>query len=213
VNTPAVFLRKARIRGLKEALVQTARTEAMENDAKDAIERLQDYGFAANVVDGQGLIMTVGGTTFVLRMDRIAERPRLQAFEVSVWHKEGHNMTLKDGKLIEVNCDTFKVNAAVKAEFNTPLVAMSAKATVGDTLAVTSHVTGGANATFAGLVTANSFGGQSMTVNSLTVNGNAAITGSANIGGRMTSATATVATKIIEGHTHNETGAVTLGNN
>ena len=213
MTTPAVFLRRARIRGLKEGLVQSARVEALENDAKDAAERFQDYGFAANAVDGQGLVITAGGHTVVLRVDRLAERPRLPAYQVSVWHKEGHNVTLKDGKLIEVNCDTFKVNAAVKAEFNTPLVAMSAKATVGDTLAVTSHVTGGANATFAGLVTANSFGGQSMTVNSLTVNGNAAITGNANIGGRMTSATATVATKIIEGHTHNETGAVTLGNN
>ena len=127
----AIFLRRARIRGLREGLVQSARVESLENDAKDAAERFQDYGFAANVVEGQGLVITVGGHTVVLRMDRLAERPKLQPFEVSVWHKEGHNVTLKAGKLVEVNCNIFRVNAAVKAEFNTPLVAMSANQTVG----------------------------------------------------------------------------------
>ena len=147
--TSAVFLRRARIRSLKEGLVQTARVESLENDAKDDAERFQDYGFAANVVEGQGLVIHAGGHTVVLRMDRLAERPRLAAYEVSVWHKAGHNVTLKAGKLVEVNCDTFKVNAAVKVDLVTPLVAMSAKATVGDTLAVTNGLTGGGNATFA----------------------------------------------------------------
>ena len=187
----AVFLRRARVRSLKEGLVQTARVEALENDAKDAAERFQDYGFAANVVEGQGLVLTAGGHTIVLRVDRLAERPKLAAFEVSVWHKEGHSVTLKAGKLVEVNCDTFRVNAAVKTEFNTPLVAMSAKATVGDTLAVV-----------------NGFSGSNMRLT-----GFAEILGYATITQRMTSGSATVAGKIIEGHTHNETGAVTLGNN
>lgn len=144
-----VFLRRARIRKLAEGLVQSARVEALENDAKDDAERFQDYGYAANAVDGQGLVITAGGHTIVLRMDRLAERPRLAAYEVSVWHKEGHRVTLKAGKLVEVSCDTFRVNAAVKVELNTPLVTASAKATVGDTLAVTSGLTGGGNATFA----------------------------------------------------------------
>lgn len=145
----AVFLRRARMRSLKEGLVQSLRVEALENDAKDDAERFQDYGYAANPVDGQGLAITVGGHTIVLRLDRIAERPRLAAYEVSVWHKEGHSVTLRAGKLVEVSCDTLKINAAVKVEINTPLVAMSAKATVGDTLAVVNGVTGGGNATFA----------------------------------------------------------------
>lgn len=144
-----VFLRRARIRKLAEGLVQSARVEALENDAKDDAERFQDYGYAANAVEGQGLVITAGGHTIVLRMDRLAERPRLAAYEVSVWHKEGHRVTLKAGKLVEVSCDTFRVNAAVKVELNTPLVTASAKATVGDTLAVTSGLTGGGNATFA----------------------------------------------------------------
>lgn len=132
-----VFLRRARIRKLAEGLVQSARVEALENDAKDDAERFQDYGYAANAVEGQGLVITAGGHTIVLRMDRLAERPRLAAYEVSVWHKEGHNVTLKAGKLVEVSCDTFKVNAAVKVELNTPLV------TASGTMGVTGRMTAG----------------------------------------------------------------------
>ena len=149
-----VFLRRARMRSLKEGLVQSLRVEALENDAKDNAERFQDYGYAANPVDGQGLAITVGGHTIVLRLDRLAERPRLAAYEVSVWHKEGHSVTLRAGKLVEVNCDTFRVNAAVKVELNTPLVAASAKQTVGDTLDVTNGLSGGGAATLAGRLTA-----------------------------------------------------------
>lgn len=144
MSTPSIFLRRARIRGLKEGLVQTVRVEALENDAKDNAERFQDYGMASNPVDGQGLVITVGGHTIVLRMDRLAERPRLAAYEVSVWHKEGHNVTLRAGKVVEANCDTFRVNAAVKVELNTPLVAASAA------LNAQGRVTGVAGVTAAG---------------------------------------------------------------
>ena len=133
----AVFLRRARMRSLKEGLVQSLRVEALENDAKDDAERFQDYGYAANAVDGQGLVITAGGHTIVLRMDRLAERPRLAAYEVSVWHKEGHCVTLKAGKLVEVSCDTFRVNAAVKVELNAPLV------TANGTMGVTGRMTAG----------------------------------------------------------------------
>ena len=123
------ILRRARIRGVKEGLVQTARAEALENDAKDAAERWQDYGFACNPVDGQGLVINVGGHTIVLRMDRISERPQLEAYEVCVWHKEGHRVTLKAGKLVQVDCDMLVVNATVGVVFNTPEVHASVKVT------------------------------------------------------------------------------------
>lgn len=144
------LLRRARIRSLKEGLVQTARVEQTESDTKDAAERWQDYGFAANLVDGQGLVINVAGHTIVLRADRIADRPQLAAYEVSVWHKEGHSVTLRAGKLVTVDCDTLQINAVVKVEINTPVVAMSAQATVGDTLAVASDITGGGDAAFSG---------------------------------------------------------------
>lgn len=129
MSVPNVFLRRARIRGLQEGKIQRGRVESTDNDVKDDAERMQDYGLASNPVDGQGLALTIGGHTIIVRMDRLAERPQLAAYEVAVWHKEGHKITLKNGKLIEVDCDTLKVNAAVKVEFNTPLVTNSGNMT------------------------------------------------------------------------------------
>lgn len=116
------LLRRARIRSVKEGKVQTARTEATENDTKDDAERWQDYGFAGNPGDGQGLVINVGGHTIVLRLDRIAERPQLAAYEVAVWHKEGHMVRLREGRVVQVDCDQFVVNASVGVSLNTPTV-------------------------------------------------------------------------------------------
>ena len=103
------LLRRARLRGLAEGQVQKVRAESLENKAHDEAERFQDYGFAANPVEGQGLVLSVAGHTIVLRMDRLAERPQLAAHEVCIWHKEGHKVTLKAGKVIEVECDEYSV--------------------------------------------------------------------------------------------------------
>ena len=124
------LLRRARIRGLVEGKVQRGRTEATEHDAKDDAERWQDYGFAAQPVDGQGLVINVGGHTIVLRMDRLAERPQLAAYEVAIWHKEGHRVTLRAGKLVEVSCDSLVVNAAVSVAINSPTVTIAASSGV-----------------------------------------------------------------------------------
>ena len=119
------LLRRARIRSVKEGKVQTARTEATENDAKDDAERWQDYGFAGNPGDGQGLVINAGGHTIVLRLDRIAERPQLATYEVAVWHKEGHMVRLREGRVVEWDCDQFIVNASIGVIFNTPSVTAS----------------------------------------------------------------------------------------
>lgn len=145
MTVPAVFLRRARIRGLQEGKIQRGRVESTDNDVKDDAERMQDYGLASNPVDGQGLALTIGGHTIIVRMDRLAERPQLAAYEVAVWHKEGHKITLREGKLIEVDCDTLKVNATVKVEFNTPLVTNSGNVTA------QGRVTGVAGVTGAGI--------------------------------------------------------------
>lgn len=122
----ANLVRRARLRGLADGKVQTARAESLENQAHDAAERHQDYGFAAHPVDGQGLVMHLDGHTLVLRLDRIAERPGLQPFEVAVWHHEGHMVKLKAGRVVEVTCDRLIVNATTDVTINTPLMTVNA---------------------------------------------------------------------------------------
>ncbi|MBY0234147.1 MAG: hypothetical protein K2W93_04130, partial [Burkholderiaceae bacterium] len=73
-----------------------------------------------------GLVINVGGHTLVLRMDRLAERPQLAPLEVALWHKEGHFVKLKAGKVVEVGCDKLIVNAAVSVAITSPNVAIHA---------------------------------------------------------------------------------------
>lgn len=116
------WMRWVKVRGLREGKFQSGRTEGFEGDVRDNAQRPQDYGFAANAVDGEGLKLEVGGHTVIIRMDRTAERPQLPAYEVAVWHKEGHMVRLKGGRIVQVDCDQFIVNASTKVALNTPLV-------------------------------------------------------------------------------------------
>lgn len=114
------LVRRARIRGLVEGLVQRARVESLENDARDDAERWQDYGFAARPVEGQGLVINAGGHTIVLRMDRIADRPQLAADEVCVWHKDGARVMLKAGRVVEIDCDQLVLRASTSVTIDAP---------------------------------------------------------------------------------------------
>lgn len=122
----ANLIRRARLRGLVDGRVQTARAESLDDQAHDDAERHQDYGFAANPVEGQGLVVHLDGNTLVLRLDRIAERPGLAPFEVAVWHHEGHMVKLKAGRVVEMTCDRLIVNAATDVTINTPLMTINA---------------------------------------------------------------------------------------
>ena len=136
------LMRLVRIRGLVEGVMQRGRVEGLPNDARDGALRPQDYGFAANAVDGEGIKLEIGGHTIIVRMDRTAERPRLDAYEVAVWHKEGHMVRLRAGKVVQVDCDVYRVNAAVRYEVNSPVAAFSANGTFGGTVVATGDVVG-----------------------------------------------------------------------
>ena len=116
------ILRWARVRGLKEGRMQTGRVEGLPNEARDDAQRPQDYGFAAMPVEGEGLKLEVGGHTVIIRLDRLAERPQLAAYEVAVWHKDGHVIKLKSGGLIEATCTTFNVVATSVINLTAPQV-------------------------------------------------------------------------------------------
>lgn len=120
----ANMLRWVRIRGLREGAMQTGRVEGLPNDVRDDAQRPQDYGFAANPVDGQGLKLEVGGHTVIIRMDRLAERPHLAAYEVALWHKEGHRITLQANGLVQIDCVRLVVNASAALAVHSPQVTL-----------------------------------------------------------------------------------------
>lgn len=137
------WMRWVKVRGLREGKFQAGRTEGFEGDVRDNAQRPQDYGFAANAVDGEGLKLEVGGHTVIIRMDRTAERPQLPAYEVAVWHKEGHMVRLKAGRIVQVDCDQFIVNASTGVALNTPMVTASQGLTAQTAAAATSLKVGG----------------------------------------------------------------------
>ncbi|UTV56177.1 phage baseplate assembly protein domain-containing protein [Burkholderia arboris] len=119
------MLRRALIRGLKEGPVQEVAVQVFDSSGRENAERWQDYGFAGNPGDGQGLVIEVGGHTVVMRLDRIDSRPQLKVGEVAVWHKDGHKILLTDGGKVRVECDTFEVVAKSGISFETPKVTAS----------------------------------------------------------------------------------------
>lgn len=125
------LLRRALFRSLKEGPVQTVRVEVFDINGRDAVERWQDYGFAGNPVDGQGLVIEAGGHTVVFRMDRLDGRPRLAPYEVAVWHKEGHKIVLQSGRKIRVECDDYEVVASKSVKMTTPKFSTSENMEVG----------------------------------------------------------------------------------
>lgn len=135
------WLRWARVRGLTEGLFQRGRVEGLGDEARDKAVRPQDYGFAANAVEGDGLKIEVGGHTIIMRLDRASERPQLDDYEVAVWHKEGHMVRLRAGRVVQVDCDVYQVNtkhytvnATEGADFNTPAVNASGNMTAAATV-------------------------------------------------------------------------------
>lgn len=132
------MLRRALLRGLKEGPVQEVSVQVFDSSGRESVERWQDYGFAGNPVDGQGLVIEAGGHTIVLRMDRIDGRPRLAPYDVAVWHKEGHCIQLSQGGKITAKCTDFEVEAdtiALKGKngvvVTTPTLSTSEALTVG----------------------------------------------------------------------------------
>jgi len=41
---------------------------------------------------------------------------------VTVWHKEGHRVTLKAGQVVQVDCAELRINATSQVVINSPLV-------------------------------------------------------------------------------------------
>ncbi len=111
---------RAKLRGFVEGWLQRGSADIHANNAPSDAERWQDYGFAANAVDGEGLVLTIGGHTIVLRMDRSTERPKLAPLEVCLWHKEGHKVTMRAGKVVDVECAVLRVAATTRVEYTTP---------------------------------------------------------------------------------------------
>lgn len=121
--------------------VQLAQADGLAGERLQDNELFQHYGLTSNPPPGSmAVILPVGGKTahgIVIATEHGSYRLKaLKPGEVALYTDEGAKIVLKRGRLIETDCDVFKVNcktwevnASDKADFNTPTLTASAVVT------------------------------------------------------------------------------------
>lgn len=146
--------------------VQMAQGDALSGEQIQDAELFQQYGFTSNPLPGaMAVILPVGGRTshgIVIATEHGSYRLKaLKPGEVALYTDEGAKIVLKRGRLIETDCDVFKVNckswevnARDKADFNTPKLQASAEMTAKGKISGQGgmEVSGGDGASFSGNV-------------------------------------------------------------
>ncbi|EGG3068892.1 phage baseplate assembly protein [Salmonella enterica] len=97
------------------AAVQRIQAQGIGNENLRGIELFQQYGFTSHPLPGtMGVVLPLGGVSshsIVIATEHGAYRLKsLQPGEVALYTDEGAKIVLKRGKLIEADCETFRVN-------------------------------------------------------------------------------------------------------
>ncbi|AJJ58912.1 MULTISPECIES: phage baseplate assembly protein V [Yersinia pseudotuberculosis complex] len=144
--------------------VQTVQARALAGEQLQDNELFQHYGFTSNPLPGtMAVILPLGGNTshgVIIATEHGAYRlAGLQSGEVALYTDEGAKIVLKRGRIIDVECDTYRVtcknyevNAEEKADFNTPMVTASEQVTAQNKITGNGGmaIKGGTGATFEG---------------------------------------------------------------
>lgn len=121
--------------------VQLVQADGLAGERLQDNELFQHFGFTSNPPPGtMAIMLPVGGKTshgIVIATEHGSYRLKaLKPGEVALYTDEGAKIVLKRGRLIETDCDVFKVNckrwevnATDKADFNTPALTASAVVT------------------------------------------------------------------------------------
>lgn len=121
--------------------VQTVQAKGLAGERLQDNELFQHYGFTSNPLPGtMAVILPLGGNTshgIVIATEHGAHRlTGLLPGEVAIYTDEGTKIVLTRGRIIEVECDTYRVtcknyevNAESQADFNTPMVNASEQVT------------------------------------------------------------------------------------
>ncbi|MCW3482113.1 phage baseplate assembly protein V [Neisseriaceae bacterium JH1-16] len=119
--------------------VQLVQTDALAGERLQDSELFQHYGFTSTPLPGtMAVVLPLGGQTshgIVVATEHGSYRLKaLQPGEVALYTDEGAKIVLKRGRVIETECDVFRVNckswevnASSKAAFTTPQLTASAE--------------------------------------------------------------------------------------
>ena len=118
--------------------IQRVQLSGLADETLQDLEHLQEYGFASHPPDGsEAVVIPLGGNTshgvIVCSQHGSYRIKNLKPGETAIFNHEGAKIVIKQGKIIEADCDVYRVNckqyevnAATDAKFNAPLVETSA---------------------------------------------------------------------------------------
>lgn len=146
--------------------IQKAQVSGLAGETLQDVELMQQFGFTSVPPAGtQVVVVPVGGKTthsiVIATENGVFRVKNLKNGEVAIYDQSGSTIILKQGRLIEVECDTFKlncktyqVNATTSADFTTPKLETSAILTAQGQINGNGGmaVQGGSGATFSGNV-------------------------------------------------------------
>lgn len=150
--------------------VQTIQAEGLAKEPLQGQELFQQYGLTSNPPPGtMAVVIPVGGKTshgIVVATEHGSYRlAGLKSGEVALYTDEGAKIVLKRGKIIETDCDVFRVNckefevnAESKTDFNTPEVTTSQRFTAMEQITGNGGmaIKGGSGAAFEGNISQTS---------------------------------------------------------
>lgn len=104
--------------------VQTVQAKGLAGESLQDAELFQHYGFTSNPLKGtMAVVVPVNGKTshsIIIATEHATYRLKeLKSGEVALYTDEGSSIILKRGRIIEVNCDEYIVNAKNKYQVNT----------------------------------------------------------------------------------------------
>lgn len=115
--------------------VQLVQLDGMSGEQLQDAELFQQYGYTSNPPSGaMAVVLPIGGRTahgIVIATEHGTYRLKnLAPGETALYTDEGDSIILKRGRIMEVTTNTFRVNASVAIELNSPVITGTASTSV-----------------------------------------------------------------------------------
>lgn len=107
--------------------IQKAQVSGLADETLQDVELMQQFGLTSVPPAGtQVVVLPMGGETthsIVIATENGSVRVKnLKSGETAVYDESGSTIILKQGRLIEIDCDILKITASTKVEISSPLV-------------------------------------------------------------------------------------------
>lgn len=110
----------------------TTQVQGLAGETLQEVEQMQQFGFTSHAPAGsEVIVLPLGGDTthgIVIASEHGSFRLKnLQGGEVAVYDQSGSSIVLKQGRLIEMDCDNLVIRASQKVAIDSPMVEASAQ--------------------------------------------------------------------------------------